>query len=302
MCLVDFESGAFFSGTAIFLHEWVGSAIESGKMVEKQGLSSAIYFARRKSAKLNRADSECASTRKRKRHAVGFQRMSLPIVANVEDSSPNLTPWCAPVQSGYAVCIKISVVSSIFGTHTLPRAFQLFMPQCFDRIQSRRFSCRVIACCDPNYKTNHKTTDHPIPRNDKSTAEEQTDNVADEDSKPNPENPSQLCDHARFGQKLEHDMPIGRAQCLSQANFLRAFRHGDQHDIHQADRGTEQRDQRDQGRRPSEVTQILHEIAENRLHLDDPEVLILARLQLSHTPHESHRFIAVVLELVDVCR
>ncbi|MBK9452282.1 MAG: hypothetical protein IPN95_23240 [Bacteroidetes bacterium] len=65
MCLVDFESGAFFSGTAIFLHEWVGSAIESGKMVEKQGLSSAIYFARRKSAKLNRADSECASTRKR---------------------------------------------------------------------------------------------------------------------------------------------------------------------------------------------------------------------------------------------
>lgn len=88
MCLVDFESGAFFSGTAIFLHEWVGSAIESGKMVEKQGLSSAIYFARRKSAKLNRADSECASTRKRKRHAVGFQRMSLPIVANVEDSSP----------------------------------------------------------------------------------------------------------------------------------------------------------------------------------------------------------------------
>ena len=55
-----------------------------------------------------------------------------------------------------------------------------------------------------------------------------------------PDQPAEDGEHAGFDEKLHHDVAPARADCLADADFTRALRNGDEHDVHNANAANEQ--------------------------------------------------------------
>ena len=75
-------------------------------------------------------------------------------------------------------------------------------------------------------------------------------------------------DHG-FGEKLQEDVPLARAESFFYADLAGALLHADQHDVHQADAGDAERERADEEqqdlqaeRDDAELRELLHDVGD----------------------------------------
>src|SRR4029077_16482030 len=129
----------------------------------------------------------------------------------------------------------------IFGT----RRVRLFVTQRLDRIEVGCAIRRVESEADADGGADKKAGDGPTVREEDMYLEPSCQQVAGDDSKNDSKDSAGFRNEYGFGEELTQDVATARADRFTHADFLRSFGNAHEHDVHDTDPRSQQRDEAD---------------------------------------------------------
>src|SRR6266404_1109730 len=124
----------------------------------------------------------------------------------------------------------------------------LLVAQGFDRIQARSAICGVEAESDPDHRANQQSGDRPAVRKNQIDFEPAGEEISDDYSQNDSQNAAGFGNENGLGQKLPQNVFAARANRFTDADFFRSLGHAYQHDIHDPDARSHERDETDHER------------------------------------------------------
>src|SRR6266567_390556 len=130
---------------------------------------------------------------------------------------------------------------TIFGT----RGGRLFVTQRFDRIEVGCAIRRVESEADADRGADKKSGNCPAVGEDDIYLEPSCEQIAGDDSKNDSEDSAGFRNEHGFGEELTQDVATSRADRFTYTDFLRSFGDAHEHDVHDPDPRSQQRNEAD---------------------------------------------------------
>src|SRR5204862_6912921 len=124
----------------------------------------------------------------------------------------------------------------------------LLVAQGFDRIQAGSAICGVEAESDPDHRANNQSGEGPAVRKNQIDFEPGGEEISDDYSQNESQNDASFGNENGLGQKLPQDVFAARADRFTDADFFRPFGHAHQHDVHNPNARSHERDKTDHER------------------------------------------------------
>src|SRR5947209_13079372 len=166
-----------------------------------------------------------------------------PMIATYSPRSTlNVKPRSASTRS--APLEYVLVTSRISMTRSLiaQRLDRIQFGGTIGRIRSEHYRHeRRERCRDDRYFDPRNCAVHPRDACDETLIDDESEQHAEQHA----HDASERRQQQRLDEKLQQDLRTPRADCLTHANFACTFRNGDEHDVHDADTGDDERDSAD---------------------------------------------------------
>src|SRR6476660_4667166 len=132
-------------------------------------------------------------------------------------------------------------LKTIFGA----RGGRSFVTQRYDRIEIGCAIRRVESEAHADGGADEKASNCPAVREDDVHLEPSCQQVPSDDSKYDYDDSAGFRDEHSFGEELTHNVATARADRFTNTDFLRSFGNAHQHDVHDPDPGSQQRNEAD---------------------------------------------------------
>src|SRR5207247_4534330 len=117
-----------------------------------------------------------------------------------------------------------------------------------------------------------------------------------EDAEDNAGRPADFADDHRFHDELSHDVALFRAHRAPDADLASPFGDRDQHDVHDADARSQQRDRADHGDAQAHRHGERLELLDQRISGEDFKIVLFARRHFAdHTHDAAHLLDSIVV-------
>src|SRR5438477_837734 len=172
-----------------------------------------------------------------------------------------------------------------------PSLLALFVAQRLDRVERGRTIGRVKSKADPDDGTDNQARDCPAIGEDRIDFEPKREQIASDHTQNNAKNSTGLGNKYRLGEELPEDIAASCTNRFANANLFRALRHAHQHDVHNANTGSHQRDETDDERANANHAGNIEESAFERVISVDLEIVFLICLQTAGDAHRTDPFV-----------
>src|SRR5205809_4801738 len=149
----------------------------------------------------------------------------------------------------------------------------------------------VKAESDPDGGTDNQARDGPAVGENYTHFEPKREQIAPNHAQNNAKNSTGLGNEHRLREELSENIAATGTDRFANANLFRALRHAHQHDIHDANAGSHQRDEADDERANADHASNIEESALERIVCVDLEIIILICLKAAGNAHRADPFV-----------
>src|ERR1700736_3809364 len=173
----------------------------------------------------------------------------------------------------------------------LHSTLSLLVAQRFDRIQTGGAIRGIKAESNADHRANEQSSNRPTIRKDQIHFEPGSEEISDDYSKNDSQDPTGFRNEDCFGQKLPQNVFAARTDRFTHANFFRSFGHADEHDVHDSDARGDQRDETDHERaHPDDAGHGNKRAFEGVVGIN-LEIVFLVCAQTPRYPHRANGFV-----------
>src|SRR6478672_7385945 len=168
---------------------------------------------------------------------------------------------------------------------------QLLVTQGLDGIERRSTICGVKSEPDPDSRANDEAGNGPAIGENYVNLQPKREQIAPNHTQNNAENSTRLGNEYRLSEELSEDIATACADRFANANLLRAFRHAHEHDVHDANTGSNQGDETDHECANADHAGNIEKSAFERVVSVDLKIVFLICLQAAGDSHRADSFI-----------